>query len=114
MCVCVGGGGGGGGRVVCFLFLFFFSEKIGLSFHVNRLTSSLVSSRTAHPTEPPRMAEMPVVNANSADPDQTPHSAASDDLGLHCLPKSHVWDARHKQVKDKKTKEKYTKLIYII
>ena len=23
--------------------------------------------------------------ANSADPDQTPHSAASD-LGLHCLP----------------------------
>ena len=28
--------------------------------------------------------EIPVVNANSEDPDQTPRSAASD-LGLHCL-----------------------------
>ena len=27
---------------------------------------------------------MPVLNANSVDPDQTPPSAASD-LGLHCL-----------------------------
>ena len=27
------------------------------------------------------------------DPDQTPHSAASD-LGLHCLPMSPKWDAR--------------------
>ena len=43
---------------------------------------------------------MPVLNANSVDPDQTPLSAASD-LGLHCLPMSHllVWDARHKWVK---------------
>ena len=41
---------------------------------------------------------MPVVNANSVDPDQTPHSAASD-LGVHCLPVSHLWDARHKWVK---------------
>ena len=38
--------------------------------------------------------------ANSVDPDQTPHSAASD-LGLHCLPMSPLWDARHKWVKDK-------------
>ena len=38
------------------------------------------------------------VNANSIDPDQTPHSAASD-LGLHCLPVSHSWDARLKWVK---------------
>ena len=29
--------------------------------------------------------EILVINANSVDPDQTPHSAASD-LGLHCLP----------------------------
>ena len=29
--------------------------------------------------------EIPVFNANSVDPDQTLHSAASD-LGLHCLP----------------------------
>ena len=41
--------------------------------------------------------EMSVVNANSVDPDQTPHSAASD-LGLHCLPLSHLQDARHKWV----------------
>ena len=31
--------------------------------------------------------EIPVCNANSVDPDQTPRSAASD-LGLHCLPAS--------------------------
>ena len=31
--------------------------------------------------------EIPVFNANSVDPDQTPRSAASD-LGLHCLPLS--------------------------
>ena len=37
--------------------------------------------------------EIPVFNANSVDPDQTPRSAASD-LGLHCLP----MDARHKWV----------------
>ena len=30
--------------------------------------------------------------ANREDPDQTPHSAASD-LGLHCLPMSQKWDA---------------------
>ena len=29
--------------------------------------------------------EIPVFNANSADPDQTPHYAASD-LGMHYLP----------------------------
>ena len=32
-------------------------------------------------------------NANSEDPDQTPHYAASD-LALHCLPMSHKKDAR--------------------
>ena len=37
------------------------------------------------------------LNANSADPDQTPRSAASD-LGLCCLPVSLLWDARHKWV----------------
>ena len=39
--------------------------------------------------------EMPVVNANSTDPDQKPHSAASV-LGL---PESHLWDDRHKWIK---------------
>ena len=34
---------------------------------------------------------MHVINANSAHPDETPCSAASD-LGLHCLPMSHLWD----------------------
>ena len=41
----------------------------------------------------------PLFYANSVDPDQTPHSAASD-LGLHCLPISLLWDARHKWVKE--------------
>ena len=40
---------------------------------------------------------MPVVNANSVDPDQMLRSAASD-LGLHCLPKSYLWDTRLKRV----------------
>ena len=34
----------------------------------------------------------------SGDPDQTPHSVASD-LGLHYLPMSHKKDARHIWVK---------------
>ena len=37
------------------------------------------------------------LNANSVDPDQMPHSEASD-LGLHCLPISLLWDARLKWV----------------
>ena len=35
---------------------------------------------------------------NSVDPDQMPHSAMSD-LGLHCLPRSQSWNARHERVK---------------
>ena len=35
----------------------------------------------------PCFIEIPVFNANSAGPDQTPRNAASD-LGLHCLPMS--------------------------
>ena len=31
--------------------------------------------------------ELPVIQANSADPDKTPRSVASD-LGLHCVPMS--------------------------
>ena len=38
--------------------------------------------------------EIPILNANSVDPDQTPRSAASD-LGLHCLPMSHLWATTH-------------------
>ena len=34
------------------------------------------------------------MQANSGDPDQTPHSVASD-LGLHYLPVYHKKDARH-------------------
>ena len=40
---------------------------------------------------------IPVFNVNSLNHDQTPRSAASD-LGLHCLPMSSFWDARHKWV----------------
>ena len=38
-----------------------------------------------------------LLNANSVDPDQTLHDAASD-LGVHCLPMSLLWDARLKRV----------------
>ena len=46
----------------------------------------------------PCFIEIPVFNVNSIDPDQMPDSAASD-LGLHCLPMSLLWDARHKWIK---------------
>ena len=39
------------------------------------------------------------MQANSADPDQTPHSVASD-LALCYLPMSHIKDARHIWVKN--------------
>ena len=45
----------------------------------------------------PCFFEIPVFNANRVDPDQMPHSAATD-LGLHCLPKSLLWDTGHKLV----------------
>ena len=38
------------------------------------------------------------MQAYSGDPDQTPHSVASD-LGLRYLPMSHIKDARHVWVK---------------
>ena len=38
------------------------------------------------------------MQANSGEPDQTPHSVMSD-LGLHYLPMSHKKDARHIWVK---------------
>ena len=44
--------------------------------------------------------EISVFNANSADPDLMPNSAASV-LGLHCLPMSLLWDTRHKWVNGK-------------
>ena len=46
----------------------------------------------------PCFIKITVFNVNSIDPDQTPHSAASD-LGLHCLLMSLLWDARLKWVK---------------
>ena len=41
--------------------------------------------------------EIPEINANSVDPDQTPHSAMSG-LGLHCLSMSLLQDATRKWV----------------
>ena len=41
--------------------------------------------------------DIPLFNANSVDPDQTPRSAASDQ-GLHCLPTSLLLNARLKWV----------------
>ena len=40
---------------------------------------------------------MSELNANSVDPDQTLHSAASD-LGLYCLQMSLLWDTRLKWI----------------
>ena len=39
----------------------------------------------------PCFIEVPFLNANSVDPDQMQYSVVSD-LGLHCLPASHLWD----------------------
>ena len=36
--------------------------------------------------------EISELHANNVDPDQMPHSVASD-LDLHCLPMSLLWDA---------------------
>ena len=45
---------------------------------------------------------IPVVNANSVDPDQMPSSAVSDP-GPHCLPISILRDTMRKWVKEKQT-----------
>ena len=46
----------------------------------------------------PWVTEIPVLNANSVDPDQMLHSATSD-LGLQCLPVSLLSDTRLKGIK---------------
>ena len=72
-------------------------------FHLNSLDRSITSLRGVWSILLlPCFTEMPVINANSVDPDQTPHSAASD-LGLHGLPMYHLLDARHKLVNCKVT-----------
>ena len=45
----------------------------------------------------PCVVEISELITNSVDPDQTAGSAMSN-LGLHCLPVSLLWDARHKWV----------------
>ena len=52
------------------------------------------------------------IKANSADPDQTLHSAASD-LGLNCLPMSQNWDTGHKRVKDRKIQTPKTVAVFV-
>ena len=44
--------------------------------------------------------ELNILQENSADPDQTPLYVASD-LGLYCLPMSHIKDARLIWVKNR-------------
>ena len=53
--------------------------------------------------EIPYLIEIPVLNANSADPDQMLLSAVSY-LGLHCLSMSLLWDSRLKWIKYTKPK----------
>ena len=69
-------------------------------FYLNSLDQSISSLRGVWSVFIAIFIGKPVINANSVDPDQTLHSATSD-LGLHCLPMSHLWDARHKWVKCK-------------
>ena len=67
-------------------------------FYLNSLDQSIFSLRVVWSVLIITMFfEMPIVNANNVDPDQTPRSVASD-LGLRCLPMSHLWDAMHKWV----------------
>ena len=58
-------------------------------FYLNSLDQSISSLRgvSGQFLLLPYSIEMPVINANSIDPDQTPRTAASG-LGLHCLPAS--------------------------
>ena len=51
--------------------------------------------------------EIPVFNANSVDPDQTPHSAASD-LGIRCWAMPILWDTRHKWVNNIKPEDQWS------
>ena len=63
----------------------------GLFFH-NYLDRSISKSRMSGSVLLlPSSIEIPTLDANSVDPDQTPRSMASD-LGLHCLQRSHVWE----------------------
>ena len=52
-------------------------------FYLNSLDGSISNTRVKVIFN--RFIEIPVSNANNVDPDQTPHSVASD-LCLHCLP----------------------------
>ena len=69
----------------------------GLSYHTS-LDRSIPNSRVSSYFLLLWFIEIPVINTNIVDSDQTPRSAASD-RGLHCLPMSLFWEARHKWVK---------------
>ena len=56
-------------------------------------------------TNGPCFKETFELNANSVDPDQMPHSAASD-IGLHCLLMSQLWGARLNGLFEKATRSK--------
>ena len=68
-------------------------------FYLNSLDRFISSERVSSKfLLLPWFTEIHTLNANSVDPDQMPHSAASD-LGLYCLPMSLLLDARPKSVK---------------
>ena len=52
----------------------------------------------------PCFIEMPVVNSTIVDP-------AASDLGLHCLPMPHLWDARHKWVNNNNLTNGYLRIL---
>ena len=72
--------------------------KIIIIIHLSSLDRSISNRRVSSCfLLLPRFKEFFILNANSADPDQTPYSAASVQ-GLHCLSLSLFGDARHKWV----------------
>ena len=76
-----------------------YTFKPGGLFYLNSLDRSISNRRDVGLfLVLPCFIEIPVLNANSVDLDQTPRSAASD-LGLHCWPVSLLWDAKHNWVK---------------
>ena len=81
-------------------------------FYLNFLDRSISYIRSVWLVLLSYFVEIPELNANSVDPDQMPHSVASD-LGLHCLPMSLLWDARLKWVNEQLLCQKKACLLYI-
>ena len=72
--------------------------------HALTYISNINPKSANHNTLLPCFIEILIFNANSVDPDQMPHSVASD-LGLNCLLMPFFVDIRHKWVKPTSVKK---------